>query len=180
MDTKKFLILKDRPLLGVSEQSQRGVAMVEFAIILPLLLVLTFGIIEFGLVLYNKQVITNASREGARAGIVAAESRISHDSIENKVTDYTNGNLIVFSNNKSPTVVTDLGIYDENIDMCLSYSEFTGTPSANFRDCLKVEVAIDYQFLVLPPLLSLLSSISEDFSGWSPLTLKASTLMRYE
>ncbi len=50
--------------------SQRGSAAVEFALVLPVLIVLLFGIIEFGIILYNKAVITNASREGARYGIV--------------------------------------------------------------------------------------------------------------
>ena len=40
---------------------QKGVAAVEFAIILPVLMIIIFGIIEFGLLLYDKQVITNAS-----------------------------------------------------------------------------------------------------------------------
>jgi Flp pilus assembly protein TadG len=47
-------------------RDQNGGAAVEFAIILPLLIALLFGIVEFGLLLYNKQIITNASREGAR------------------------------------------------------------------------------------------------------------------
>ncbi len=42
-----------------------GVA-VEFAIILPVFLILVFGIIDFGHALYMKQVMSNASREGAR------------------------------------------------------------------------------------------------------------------
>jgi Flp pilus assembly protein TadG len=46
-------------------RDQNGGAAVEFAIILPLLIALLFGIVEFGLLLYNKQIITNASREGA-------------------------------------------------------------------------------------------------------------------
>lgn len=46
---------------------QKGGAAVEFVIVLPLLVILVFGIIDVGLLLYNKQVITNASREGARA-----------------------------------------------------------------------------------------------------------------
>jgi Flp pilus assembly protein TadG len=58
---------------------EKGSAAVEFAIILPLLVSLVFGIIDFGLLLYNKQVITNASREGARAGI--ARSTISIESV---------------------------------------------------------------------------------------------------
>ena len=45
--------------------NQKGAALIEFAIVLPLLLLLVFGAIEFGLLFYNKQVITNASREGA-------------------------------------------------------------------------------------------------------------------
>jgi len=48
--------------------SQEGAAMIEFAIILPLLLLFIFGIIEFSLALFNQQVITNAAREGARRG----------------------------------------------------------------------------------------------------------------
>ncbi|MGD8892889.1 MAG: pilus assembly protein, partial [Desulfobacterales bacterium] len=56
-------------------EDQNGATVVEFAIILPLLIVFLFGIIEFGLLLYNKQVITNASREGARAGLVVRDPR---------------------------------------------------------------------------------------------------------
>ena len=51
-------------------KKQNGASAVEFAVILPFLVMLVFGIIEFGLMLYNKQVLTNASREGARAAIV--------------------------------------------------------------------------------------------------------------
>ena len=56
--------------------SQKGAAMVEFALILIPLLLITFGIIEFGMFMYNQQVLTNASREGARAGIVASIPRL--------------------------------------------------------------------------------------------------------
>ncbi len=50
-------------------QGQEGVQAVEFALVLPILLVLVFGIIDFGFVFYVKQVMANASREGARQGI---------------------------------------------------------------------------------------------------------------
>ena len=55
-------------------QRQRGAVVVEFAIILPVLVLLVFGIIEFSIVLYDKALITNASREGARAGIIITGS----------------------------------------------------------------------------------------------------------
>ncbi len=50
--------------------NRKGAAMVELAITLPILLIVFFAIMEFGLILYDKALITNASREGARAGIV--------------------------------------------------------------------------------------------------------------
>jgi len=72
-------------------QNNRGVAAVELAICLPILMLLIFGSIEFELLFYNKQVITNASREGARAGIV--EGTVNADIIQ-IVENYCNGKLI--------------------------------------------------------------------------------------
>ncbi len=46
--------------------SEQGSAVVEFALILPILLLIVFGIINFGVLMYNQSVITNAAREGAR------------------------------------------------------------------------------------------------------------------
>jgi Flp pilus assembly protein TadG len=51
----------------------RGAAAVEFAFILPLLLVLAFGIFEFGRSYHAKITLTHAAREGARALAVAGE-----------------------------------------------------------------------------------------------------------
>ncbi len=48
--------------------SQRGTAVVEFALILPLFLTLVFSVIELGSAWYSKQMLVNASREGARLG----------------------------------------------------------------------------------------------------------------
>ena len=56
--------------LNISIKNQNGAALIEFAIIFPLLVLLVMGAIEFGLLCYNKQVIINASREGARTGII--------------------------------------------------------------------------------------------------------------
>lgn len=52
-------------------KNQKGNTAIEFAIVFPLLIVLIFGIIEFSIILYDKSIITNASREGARSGILA-------------------------------------------------------------------------------------------------------------
>ena len=71
--------------------NNRGVAAVEFAICLPILLLLVFGLIEFGLMFYNKQVMTNASREGVRAGIVTGTGTADIIQI---VENYCDNNLI--------------------------------------------------------------------------------------
>jgi Flp pilus assembly protein TadG len=49
-------------------RGEGGAVAVEFAIILPILVLLVFGIIDFGHAWYMKQIVTNASREGARYG----------------------------------------------------------------------------------------------------------------
>jgi Flp pilus assembly protein TadG len=55
----------------VSEDSDRGAAAVEFAILLPLLLMLVLGTIEFGRA-YNAQItLTNAARDGVRVMAIA-------------------------------------------------------------------------------------------------------------
>lgn len=49
---------------------RRGTAVVEFALIAPLFLLLLFGIFEFGRLVMVQQLITNAAREGARMAVI--------------------------------------------------------------------------------------------------------------
>ncbi|MEW6380973.1 MAG: TadE family protein [bacterium] len=69
-------------------RGEKGSVAVEFAILMPLLFVFIFGIIEFGLALCNKQIITNACREGARRGIVYPAGSVSDDEIKETVSYY--------------------------------------------------------------------------------------------
>ena len=59
----------------------RGAAAVEFALVLPLLLLIIFAIVDFGRMLNAKITINEAAREGARAaalvGTAEANARIS-------------------------------------------------------------------------------------------------------
>jgi len=51
-------------------RKRRGAAVVEFAIVAPIFFLMVLGIIEFGRMVMVQQVITNASREGARIAIL--------------------------------------------------------------------------------------------------------------
>ncbi len=113
---------------------QKGVAAVEFAIILPVLMLIIFGIIEFGLLLYDKQVITNASREGARAGTVVGVSRVDDAGILAVMNRYIANHLVTFSTTPSLAITIDPV---DRTDM-------------DFGDELTVTVTYDYDFLVLP------------------------------
>jgi Flp pilus assembly protein TadG len=63
------------PRAVVNDQGrQRGQSMVEFALTLPLLLLMLMGMLDLGRGLYAYSVVANAAREGARAGIVASTS----------------------------------------------------------------------------------------------------------
>jgi Flp pilus assembly protein TadG len=53
-------------------KKQGGQALVELALLLPVLIIFLFGIIEFGRVFNAYLVVTHASREGVRAGVVGA------------------------------------------------------------------------------------------------------------
>lgn len=52
----------------------RGQALVEFALLLPLVMLLLIGIVEFGRAWQAKQTLTDAAREGARLAVVGNPS----------------------------------------------------------------------------------------------------------
>lgn len=52
------------------QPATRGAAAVEFALVLPLLLLVVGGVVDFGRALYTNVILTNAAREGARAAVV--------------------------------------------------------------------------------------------------------------
>lgn len=148
----------------ITTNKEKGAAAVEFALVLPLLVLLMFGIIEFGLLLFNKQVITNASREGARAGIIRnAETedspRVSLSEITTVVNNYCSNNLVTFGEPSSPGVQT-------YIDNVLGDSSSI-TPGQE----LQVRVTYHYDFLLIPNFIT-------DMVGG--IDMAANTTMRAE
>ena len=149
-------------------KSQKGGAAVEFAIIAPLLFVILFGIIEFSILLYDKAMLTNASREGARVGIVFVGDRVAQESqirsdIRDAVFAYCQSNLITFGSGTltdPPTIV---------------FSDSDGNTSLNSGDNLTVTVNYQFDFLVFSRLIKIFGGNFADI-----FNLQAVTVMRLE
>jgi Flp pilus assembly protein TadG len=88
----------------MKKRDQSGASVVEFAIILPLIVWLIFGIMEIGFVLYDKNMITQASREGARAGVIFRVPAVTDDEIVEVVNNYLGTSLITFGEPQTATV----------------------------------------------------------------------------
>jgi Flp pilus assembly protein TadG len=58
--------------LPATPRRERAAAAVEFALVLPILLLLLGGIIDYGRFFFTQLQLTNAAREGARAGIAGS------------------------------------------------------------------------------------------------------------
>ncbi len=70
----------------------RGAAAVEFAVLFLLLLIIVFGIIEFGFIWLQSHYIANGAREGARVAARLAEPKTTDKlKVENTVKEYLKG-----------------------------------------------------------------------------------------
>jgi Flp pilus assembly protein TadG len=89
---RRFKLEKVR---GFCRKSRRGAAVVEFAVVAPIFFLLVFGMIEYGRMVMVQQIITNASREGARVAILDGMTTAD---VETKVGDYLIDNGITGAN----------------------------------------------------------------------------------
>jgi Flp pilus assembly protein TadG len=82
--------------------SERGTALLETALTLPLLLLVSVSIFEFGRAYQTWQVLTNAAREGAR---IAVLPNVTASQVETRVRAYMDSGQL--QNSTSATVVVD-------------------------------------------------------------------------
>lgn len=77
------------------KKREDGQAMVEFALILPIFLLILCGIIDFGWLFYNQLSLNNACREGARYAVVNTAEDANTQAIINHIENTT---TTVFAN----------------------------------------------------------------------------------
>jgi Flp pilus assembly protein TadG len=139
-------------------RSERGTALLESAVTIPILLLVAVGVFEFGRAFQTWQVLTNAAREGAR---LAVTPNSTSSTVTDRVRDYMQtGQLANYSTaavtvNKSATIVV------------------------NGQNQSASEVTVDYPFafIVLNPVARLVQPSS---TTGEPVTMRATALMRNE
>lgn len=132
------------------QDRERGGSIAEFALLAPLFVVLLFGMVEFGLAIYSKGVLTNASREGARMGVIFGTPRKTEAEITTRVQDY----------------LSKAG-FNDTAQVTISVTGEGGSSGSS----LSVTVTYPYTFQVLP-------NFVQGFAGTMSLT--ANTLMLME
>lgn len=136
-------------------RDESGSAAVEFAVISVVLIAVLFGIIEFGILLFDKHVLTNASREGARAGVVMRVPRLPDAAIISKVDEYAQAHMISFGASST-------------LNTTVTPPEASRSGAALFGTEMEVTVTYPYEFMVLSGF------------GLGPVNLTAKTRMRME
>jgi Flp pilus assembly protein TadG len=141
-----------------TDSRERGSAMVETAIAIPILLVLMVGIFEVGRAYETWQVLTNAAREGARMSVTPGSSTSNTTAL---IRQYmANGQLT-----KSATAAV-------NVDTGASI-DVNGTPVS----ASAVTVDYPFEFIMLQPVVRL---VAPGATVGGPITMRATAIMRNE
>jgi Flp pilus assembly protein TadG len=90
-----------RSILKRLSKTEHGAELVEFALTFPLLLLVVMGIIDFGLLFQQYEVLTNAAREGARVSVLPGYGTAD---IKTRVNQYLQATSL-----SSATVTTTVG-----------------------------------------------------------------------
>ena len=139
-------------------RSQKGAALLEAAITIPLLLLVSVGIFEFGRAYQTWQVLTNAAREGARIAVLPDPTP---GIVEQRVKDYMQMGQLPRWNTASVDVNRASSI------------TVNGAPAS----ASTVTVDYPFDFMVLGPVARL---VSPQTTLGGALTMRAQAVMRNE
>src|SRR5262245_8077867 len=140
-------------------RSQRGAALIETAITIPMVLLVSVAIFEFGRAYQTWQVLTNAAREGARVSVLMEST---NDQITTAVRTYmTSGRL--------PGAATATVTVERSIAFGAGAAGTTAS---------RITINYPFNFMVLNPVARLVQASSN--LGQGTLTMTAVALMRNE
>ena len=133
-----------------SQRDEKGQALVEFALLVPIFLILLFAIVDFGMGFHSWITVTNSAREGARLGAVAGTEQQIIDRVHDTAT-----------------------LINEDTNMNVVVTNAQGLPGES------VVVQVDYDYDLITPLASLVAFLSGDIIG-PTLELSSTAEMRLE
>jgi len=139
-------------------RGERGSAMLEAAVTLPILLLVAAGIFEFGRAYQTWQVLTNAAREGARVSVLPNSPA---SAAESRARDYMESGQL-------PNFATAAVVVDKNATLQVSGNAVTAS---------QVTVQYPFDFIVLQPIALLVDANSQTPGS---VTMVASAVMRNE
>jgi Flp pilus assembly protein TadG len=146
-----------KQLLRRRLRSERGAELIEFAVVLPMLLLVFAAIVDFGLLFQRYLTISNAAREGARIAVLPGYNQTD---VQNRVTLYVREGT--GDNTLTPTAV----VTPVSIDPPGATPPF---PAA------QVTVTMTHTYMVLGPVSGMLGG-----GSFSSITLAARSTMRIE
>jgi Flp pilus assembly protein TadG len=149
-------------------QEDRGAALVEFALALPLLLVVLAGIVDFGMTFQRYELLANAAREGARMATLPGYN--NQTTVDARVRAYVAAGL--------GTTTGTLGVAMPSGAVVLTNPVLTvPVAGGGTKDMQMAMVTVTYQhnFLLLGPIMGL---INKTWGG--TITLTAQSQMRLE
>ncbi len=133
-------------------RNQRGNALLETAVTLPIILFVSVAIFEFGRAYQVQQVLTNAAREGARVAVLQG---VTDDEVKTVVRNYLQGGGLVQ--------------VDPVVERAVPFGSTTGS---------RVTINFPFSFIVLNPVARLVVRTSSVGDG--AITMHAAALMRNE
>lgn len=156
------------PQARIRPDRGRGQSLVEFALVVPLLLLLLLGIVQFGFIFNSYVTLTNAAREGAREGTIYA-----YDTTLSKAQNDAGRNNLILSSLKSSMNLlataapnfssgaswtsSNGGLTYTNGDLTVTYTIPSGVTDNDPRTAEQVTVnALYHQDLLIPLIGNLL------------------------
>jgi Flp pilus assembly protein TadG len=112
------------------QKKERGQSMVEFVLVVPIFLVLIFGIVDFGMGIHAWLTITSSSREGARIGSVSASAAEIEAKVRSTSSSLDQSQLTVVTTNaqgaSGESVVVDVDYHYDFITPLSSILDLVG------------------------------------------------------
>lgn len=143
-------------------RSRRGNALVEFALVLPLLLLIFAGIVDFGFLFQRYEVLTNAVREGARIGVLPGYDA---GAVQARVLEYVEQGLGMSPADVAAAVGTP-------VVQTVTITPTSGTAFA----ATEVTASFTYTYVILGPIVNLATG-----GSWgTEIAITAQATMRRE